>query len=138
MDKGLMCQSCKIQLTLVPEFFRLAGYLGFCLTFLVCIVITKLTRPEFILDNSVMKVFGYNNVCVFFDSTPARYWGLLLCNLNCAILIVYGMLCWVRMHQAYKQVEGIESSAVYWVYTLFIVLECVAYSCFCLVFTALS
>ena len=49
---------------------------------------------------------------------------------------MYGVLCWVRLHQAYKEEGGIRSPVVYWIYTIAIILECVGYSCFCLVFSA--
>ena len=127
---------CKITLVVVPEYFRLAGLFAFYFVFASTYTITLIWNPTFLTDNAVGNMMGYNQACTWFDSMPARPYGLWFCNLACFMWFVYAVLSWVRMHQAFKDIAGMPLS--YWIYTIFIVIECFCYSMFCMVFTHLT
>ena len=88
----------RISQTLIPEYFRLAGYLLFVLMFIVCYTITKTSIEEKIKESPLYSAFRYDNICVYWDYPPARHWGLLISNQACIVLVIYGVLSWVRLH----------------------------------------
>ena len=56
-----------------PELWlKATGELLF-LTIVLCGIITLAAKPEFLEDNPVRTVLGYNNPCVVWDTPPALY-----------------------------------------------------------------
>merc|ERR1711963_384350 len=43
------------------------------LTILICAAITYFANPEVYSDNGILKMFGYNNPCIVWDTPPALY-----------------------------------------------------------------
>mmetsp|Transcript_21205 Transcript_21205/g.42316 ORF Transcript_21205/g.42316 Transcript_21205/m.42316 type:complete len:315 (+) Transcript_21205:34-978(+) len=58
-------------LTIHPETLRCCGYLCFWLMVALAMVVTKVAVdvPE---ETALMRVFGYNNICMYWDYSPAR------------------------------------------------------------------
>jgi len=55
------------------EVIRLFGYLGFWFTVALGMLLTR-TIPGFNLDDTILKrVFGFNNICIYFDLAPSTY-----------------------------------------------------------------
>jgi hypothetical protein len=95
-----------VDLRFQSESMRLLGYAGFWFVVIMGIVITNATKgwypggaPADLSDSLLTHVFGYNNICIYFDYPPANYvlpivWAfvylLLLCYLTVQWLEIQG------------------------------------------------
>lgn len=75
-------------ISFVVEELRLAGYAAFWVLVLTGAVLTRLYGHVDMHDTVLTRVFGYNNICVFFDYPPATYvlpflWAITLAMLLC-------------------------------------------------------
>ena len=81
----------------VVEKLRLAGYAGFWVVVLVGIILTR-TLGDVDLENSLLvQVFGYNNICVYFDHPPSTYVLPFLWAVTLVFLLLYMVTHWMRM-----------------------------------------
>ena len=55
-----------------PETFRLISYCAFWLMVVVGVIVTNTTVDEDLSNSALVQVFGYNNICIYWDYTPAR------------------------------------------------------------------
>ena len=70
---ALLTQATASEKLVTPELWlKATGELLF-ITIVVCGIITLAARPEFLEDNPVRTVLGYNNPCVMWDTPPALY-----------------------------------------------------------------
>eukprot|EP00656_Telonema_subtile_P016149 TRINITY_DN1851_c0_g1_i2.p1 TRINITY_DN1851_c0_g1~~TRINITY_DN1851_c0_g1_i2.p1 ORF type:complete len:415 (-),score=88.14 TRINITY_DN1851_c0_g1_i2:285-1529(-) len=56
-----------------PVMYLQASFEAFLFMLGLCWILTWTANPDIIDSNRIKDVFGYNNVCVGFDTTPARY-----------------------------------------------------------------
>ena len=73
MTDARSAPSNAVTLTIVVEKLRLLGYAGFWVVVLVGIVLTKFVARIDLEETLLVEVFGYNNICVYFDHPPATY-----------------------------------------------------------------
>jgi len=79
-----------VKFTMHPETFRLAGYGFFWLMVIVAIIVSKSTlAPALINDSLLVKTFGYNNICVYFDFDPARTVAAMIWPWAEYVLVIY-------------------------------------------------
>jgi hypothetical protein len=74
---------------LVPEHFAKAGSETLAIIFMGSWVLTLVFNYEFVHDNPLKDRMGYNNLCVGFDSSPARYFAMPLFVLKAYLDIRY-------------------------------------------------
>lgn len=56
-----------------PKAYLQASFEVFILMLALCWILTAWFNPSIMDSNRIRDVFGYNNVCVGFDTVPARY-----------------------------------------------------------------
>jgi hypothetical protein len=109
--------------------FRFASYLAFWLTVALCIVITKtvaeprleaqgvgvsLEEPKGALETSpLIDVYGYENICVYFDYSPAREVFAGLYPFVEFPMVIYIVLSWLRVREAYRDAPHVISRRSY-------------------------
>jgi len=80
---------------LEPELLRLYGFMGFWLIVATGIFLTKMFSGIDLENSLLTQIFGYNNICVYFDFPPSTYvlpimWAPVMCNF---LLYVIAQLC---------------------------------------------
>ena len=84
-------------ITFVVEKIRLVGYTGFWMVVLMGIFLTR-TFGEVDLQSTVlMEVFGYNNICVYFDHPPSTFILPWLWAVTLVLLLSYITAHWLQM-----------------------------------------
>jgi len=89
---------------LEPEMLRMYGFFGFMMIVATGIFLTKMFSG-LDLDNTLLtKVFGYNNICVYFDFPPSTYvlpimWAPVMC-----IFLLYVLSC--SLHYTEQKISG--------------------------------
>jgi hypothetical protein len=84
-------------LSFVVEKVRLLGYAGFWVVVLTGYALTRAfghVDPDHTL---LTEVFGYNNICVYFDHPPATYVLPLLWAVTLVFLLGYMLAHWLQM-----------------------------------------
>ncbi len=84
-------------LNLVVERLRLMGYAGFWIVVVTGIVLTRLFSGIDLDDTLLMRVFGYNNICVYFDYPPSTFVLPGLWAVTLALLLTYIAGHWLQM-----------------------------------------
>lgn len=98
-------------ITFVVEKLRLLGYGGFWVIVLTGIVLTRLFA-QVDMDRTVLtEVFGYNNICVYFDYPPATFVLPFLWAITLALLLCYLAAQWLQMRAEVE--EGTLSPELY-------------------------
>ena len=59
-------------LTIHPETMRVAAYLGFWSMVLLAIIVTSVAVDVDMNTTPLIETFGYNNICIYWDYSPAR------------------------------------------------------------------
>lgn len=93
------------------EKLRLAGYAGFWVIVITGIAITRLYSGIDLENTLLMEVFGYNNICVYFDYPPATYILPLLWGVTLVCLLGYLVAHWLQMKAEMQ--EGLISRRLY-------------------------
>lgn len=98
-------------LVLVVEKLRLQGYAAFWVVVGTGIVLTRRFSGLDLSDTLLVQVFGYNNICVYFDYPPANYvlpglWAIAL-----VLLLMYVAGHWLHMRAEVQR--GTLSVALY-------------------------
>ena len=84
-------------LVLVVDRLRILGYAAFCVVVIVGIVLTHAFAGIDPQRTLFREVFGYNNVCVYFDHPPSSYVLPLLWAITLVLLLVYITAHWLQM-----------------------------------------
>jgi hypothetical protein len=84
-------------LALVVEKIQLLGYVGFWIIVLVGVILTRFFSHVNLQDTLLTQVFGYNNICVYFDYPPATYVLPLLWAVTLVLLLGYIATHWLQM-----------------------------------------
>jgi hypothetical protein len=87
----------KGDLTFVVERIRLLGYASFWVVVLTGVVLTTAFADIDVNDTLLMQVFGYNNVCVYFDHPPSTYVLPVLWAVTLVFLLGYLAAHWLQM-----------------------------------------
>lgn len=90
-------------IVIVVEKLRLWGYLGFWIVVLTGVILTKLFSGIDLEKSLLTKVFGYNNICVYFDSPPSTYVLPFLWAITLVLLLAYLTAHWLQMKGEYQQ-----------------------------------
>lgn len=116
-DKGIT-----VDISLHEDYFRFLTYTFLILTMVSGqIITTRYNVPEKqgggwtpdskwevvdLEDNAIYNVFGYNNVCVFFDTLPAKYVAVWLFELTMVFYVCYVISSHLAMHLEQKRNTG--------------------------------
>ena len=84
-----------------PEVVRLYAYFCFWVLIIVGAFLTINFADVNYDDNPLINMFGYNNICILFDSFPATYFLPMLWSVNFMLLFSYISLSWYRVYQMY-------------------------------------
>lgn len=106
-----------------PKVYLQASFEVFLFMLGICWILTTIFTYDVIRSNRIKDVFGYNNVCVGFDMTPARYMAQPLMCLQAYFGIRYVTLDNLRAELEVR--EGRQRDRAYWftkfVNTLYII-----------------
>ena len=101
-----------------PEALRLIAYGAFWAMVLFAICMHSLfVRGVDMDDTPLVRIFGYNNICVYWDYSPSRELTALFYPLVEFPLLAYVTLKWLQVRQSYRQ-----RAAPKWLYRLSCVL----------------
>jgi len=84
-------------LKLVVEKLRLMGYGGFWVVVITGIILTRFFSNVDLENSLLVEVFGYNNICVYFDHPPSTYVLPLLWAVTLVMLLTYIVAQWLHM-----------------------------------------
>ena len=73
LDFGRDFRDFKTRLVILPEDYLQASFEVFLFMLAVCWLATLFNNRIILSHNRIRDIFAYNNVCVGFDSPPARY-----------------------------------------------------------------
>ena len=90
-------------LTIVVEKLRLLAYLSFWVVVLVGMFLTKYVTKLDLEHTLLTKVFGYNNICVYFDHPPSNHVLPFLWAITLVLLMGYMLGHWLQMRAAVEQ-----------------------------------
>lgn len=79
------------------ETLRLLGYGAFWITTITGIVVTQLFADHDVHHGIIKEVWGYNNICIYFDHPPATFVLPTLWGCTLVLLIFYLVAAWLRM-----------------------------------------
>jgi hypothetical protein len=79
-----------------PENLRIVVYLFFIAIVLVGFLVTRIFSEHAIHHNTLKDLWGYNNICVFFDHAPATYILPTLYSINLLFISLYFVSSWLR------------------------------------------
>jgi hypothetical protein len=85
------------RLSFVVEKIRLLGYAGFWVVVLAGYLITMAFGHIDLHNTLLTQVFGYNNLCVFFDFPPATFVLPFLWAITLVFLLGYILAHWLQM-----------------------------------------
>ena len=103
-----------VRLQVHPEALRLVAYGAFWAMVLFAIVMHSLfVRGVDMDDTPLVRLFGYNNICIYWDYTPSRELTALFYPLVEFPLLAYVVLNWLQVRQSYRQ-----GAAPKWLYRL--------------------
>ena len=91
------------------------GYCGFWLVVLTGIFLTRNFSDVNLEETLLVEVFGYNNICVYFDFPPSTYVLPLLWAVTLVALLAYIAAHWLQMRAEVQ--EGMLTRTVYNVLT---------------------
>ena len=97
----ILCEASA--LVIVVEKLRLMGYAGFWVVVLVGMVLTKAFANIDLNETLLVEVFGYNNICVYFDFPPATYVLPFLWAVTLVLLLLYVAAHWLQMSAQVQQ-----------------------------------
>ena len=87
-----------------PEALRLIAYGAFWAMVLFAICMHSLfVRGVDMDDTPLVRIFGYNNICVYWDYSPSRELTALFYPLVEFPLLAYVTLKWLQVRQSYRQ-----------------------------------
>lgn len=84
-----------------PEGLRFYAYLCFWVLVIIGAWLTFYHSNVQFHDNPLIHHFGYNNICILFDTYPATYVLPTLWVINFLLLVSYIITSWLRIYQKY-------------------------------------
>ncbi len=102
-------------ISFVVEELRLGGYVGFWLIVLTGMVLTRAYSGIDLSDTLLTRVFGYNNICIYFDFAPATFVLPFLWAITLTMLLCYLGAQWLQMRAEVE--EGAITPRLYTVLT---------------------
>ena len=84
-------------------------------------------------NNPLMHMFGYNNICILFDTYPATYVLPSIWVISFLLLVLYIITSWIRVYQKYLLATVSNRS-----FTLFTISTTVEFMSLCLFTTVFS
>ena len=119
-------------LRFVVEKLRIQGYAGFWVVVVTGIVLTRMFSGIDLEDTLLVQVFGYNNICVYFDYPPSTYvlpglWAIAL-----VLLLMYVTAHWLHMRAEVRQ--GMLSLGLYRTLSGFKLFEAISLMLFSIIF----
>lgn len=92
----------ELTITINPEILRFYAFGFFWMMTIVAIPLTLIFNPDTLEDNPILEYFGVNNICVFFDTMPAR--GVLptLWPISMVCFFLYYMTTFLQQYAFYK------------------------------------
>ncbi len=97
MSKARSGGAPEVAFDLVVERLRLMGYGGFWVVVVTGIILTRLFSGQNLETGVLMDVFGYNNICVYFDYAPSTFILPGLWAVTLALLLLYIATHWLQM-----------------------------------------
>lgn len=92
----------KILIIINPEYFRITAYVMFWMMILFCVTLTKIfVDPDLVENSPLVDMFGYNNICIFFDYPPARVATAMFYPFVEIPLLMYIVFNFLRLREAY-------------------------------------
>tara|TARA_S200000501_G_scaffold69070_1_gene60996 strand:- start:720 stop:1484 length:765 start_codon:yes stop_codon:yes gene_type:complete len=101
LSKTINNEKNEIIWSVSPEVVRLYAYSCFWVLVIVGAILTFNFADVDFQDNPLINMFGYNNICILFDSFPATYFLPMLWSVNFLLLFSYITLSWYRVYQMY-------------------------------------
>lgn len=93
--------------------------------FVLCIgvswLVTAMFNPGIFRDNILRSIVGYNNLCVGFDSVPARYVAMPLLVMQAVLAARYSYLDTIRLKATRSYLTWWQFQLGYWANTIFAV-----------------
>jgi len=111
MTDSSMANSGNSELRLVVEKLRLLGYSGFWIVVISGIVLTRFFSDVVLEKSLLVEVFGYNNICVYFDTPPSTYVLPFLWAFTLVLMLTYIVVHWLHMRAEVQ--EGTLSPSLY-------------------------
>lgn len=96
-----------------PELLRLVAYGMFWVMVLVAMFVTLVVMQKDLTHTPLIEMFGYNNICIFWDYSPAREVAALIYAFVEVPLVGYLFLNFLSIRESWQ--AGNLSSAMYWV-----------------------
>jgi hypothetical protein len=90
-------------LSFVVEKLRLRGYAGFWVVVVTGVILTRFFSSVDMEHTLLHQVFGYNNICVYFDYPPSNYVLPFLWAITLVLLLMYIAAHWLHMRAEVQQ-----------------------------------
>ena len=101
LSKKINHEKREIVWSIVPEDVRLFAYFFFWILVAIGAWLTFSYSNVNFEDNPLIHMYGYNNICILFDSYPSTYILPMLWTINFLLLFSYITLSWFRVYQMY-------------------------------------
>ena len=85
------------ELSFRVEKLRLLGYISFWVVVIAGVFLTRVYSHVDLEHTILTEVFGYNNICIYFDHPPATYFLPTLWAITLVLLMSYMGAAWLRM-----------------------------------------
>ena len=116
-----------------PEGLRFYAYLCFWVLVIIGAWLTFYHSNVQFHDNPLIHHFGYNNICILFDTYPATYVLPTIWVINFLLLVSYIITSWLRIYQKYLLSSVSKRS-----FLLFSISSTIEFTCLCLFTTIFS
>ena len=123
----------EITLSVIPEDLRIFGYLFFWMIILIGGFLTFNYTDLDLNDNPLIHMYGYNNICILFDSYPSTFILPILWVINFLILMSYTVLSWIRVYKLF--ITGSYPNLYYYVFSFSSLIEIIGICFFISIFT---
>lgn len=91
----------RIRYFIIPEDLRIFAYMFFWFLVIIGAWLTFNYSNVNFEDNPLIHMYGYNNICILFDSFPATYILPMLWTVNFLLFFLYVTFSWFRIYQMY-------------------------------------
>ena len=123
----------RIVWSISPEGIRFYAYLSFWVLVIIGSWLTLYHSDVDFQNNPLMHMFGYNNICILFDTYPATYVLPSVWVISFLLLVSYIITSWIRVYQKYLLSTVSNRS-----FTLFTICTTVEFTSLCLFTTVFS
>ena len=123
----------RIVWSISPEGIRFYAYLSFWVLVIIGSWLTLYHSDVDFQNNPLMHMFGFNNICILFDTYPATYVLPSVWVISFLLLVSYIITSWIRVYQKYLLSTVSNRS-----FTLFTICTTVEFTSLCLFTTVFS